>query len=485
MATNPIQDVTFGTALQLSLNNYYDLLKAQVGGLNANEYLQLKLVADVLDMSTDYPWFSLLQLLLRSDQAIEPTATSDVILATAVTLAAEYENFLRQLVTYVVQVNLSDDDQKTVNALQLKLDGLRTQNMTWAINDRTSWVSYANAMGYDPGDKDMFFQWDAAYGHGAQIQDGFQQMNSAQFQINALLNKKWPEPADIEIVNAQAAFYELQMKMCYVLFPDAMYSQSSQFSLEYFTQMQQVDTALFTSRRVISWDKSVDFMKNAGAGSFAAHFDSSTNSSTSITSDWGGSASVSYAFISVNASASEHTQIQNDFSHATTMDLSAAATYKVGLVFPAWFQPSLFVNKRVIDNIQSFTQFFGPDGSLLYYPSHLICVRGFKAVFGSSQNWTYDYQHNFSASGGGGFNVCGIGFGGSASYSNSQKEHTVSQSNTTLTIADDPATIRFVGYGLTKNNVHAAALAGGVATSLGTSVTDSIRKAVLLDADIK
>jgi hypothetical protein len=402
------------------------------------------------------------------------------VLATGITLASVYEQFLRQLVTYVVQINLSDGDQKKVNELQLQIDSLKTQNLTWVEQDRATWVSYANAMGYNPGDKDMFFQWDAQYGHGAQLQNGFQQINSIQFQINTILDKQWPEPADIDIVNAQIAFYESQMRMCWVLFPDAMYSERAQFSLEFFTQLQQIDTAMYTSRRVISWDKSVDFMKTSGGGSFTAHFDSSTSTSTSITSDWGGSSSASYGFISVNANASEHTQIQTDFSHATSLDLSAAATYKVGLVFPGWFQPSLFSNKRVTDNIKDFAQFLGPNGSLLYYPSHLICVRGFKASFGSTQNWTYDYQHNFSASGGGGLNVCGISFGGSASYSNSEKEHTVSQSNTTLTIADDQATVRFVGYGLTKNTVYPTQVALLTRNALGSNVLQSLHDAVLI-----
>src|SRR5207244_4305617 len=115
--------------------------------------------------------------------------------------------------------------------------------------------------------------------------------------------------------------------------------------------------------------------------------------------------------------------------------------------------PTLFEHKRVKDNIHDFEQFFGPKGTLLYFPTHLILVRGFKVEFTSTQNWSFDYQHKFSASGGGGFNAFGISFGGSGSYSNEQKEHKVDVSNTKLTIADDPTTIRFVGYDVKKNTV--------------------------------
>jgi hypothetical protein len=78
-ATDPVQPVSFGTALNISLNNYYDLLKAHIGGLAANEYLQLKLIADPVDISdTDaskggYRWWSYYNLLNRSDLSISPT----------------------------------------------------------------------------------------------------------------------------------------------------------------------------------------------------------------------------------------------------------------------------------------------------------------------------------------------------------------------------------------------------------------------------
>ena len=49
MADSPVRDVPFGEALNISLDNYYDLLKSQVGGLRADEFLQLKLVADTVD----------------------------------------------------------------------------------------------------------------------------------------------------------------------------------------------------------------------------------------------------------------------------------------------------------------------------------------------------------------------------------------------------------------------------------------------------
>src|SRR5690349_5249101 len=104
MADSPIKEVPFSQALTVSLNNYYDLLKSQVGGLATEEYLQLKLVADALDISeTKHKWYSYYNLLRRSDQAIAPTPVSGVVMTAPSDLVRVYERFLRQLRTYVVK----------------------------------------------------------------------------------------------------------------------------------------------------------------------------------------------------------------------------------------------------------------------------------------------------------------------------------------------------------------------------------------------
>ncbi len=41
---SPIKPVSVGKALNVTLDNYYDLIKAQVGGLKTQEFLQLKLL---------------------------------------------------------------------------------------------------------------------------------------------------------------------------------------------------------------------------------------------------------------------------------------------------------------------------------------------------------------------------------------------------------------------------------------------------------
>jgi hypothetical protein len=113
----------------------------------------------------------------------------------------------------------------------------------------------------------------------------------------------------------------------------------------------------------------------------------------------------------------------------------------------------LFQHKRITANAKEFAEFFGSQGSLRFYPTHIILVRGFSSAFESSQKWTYDYVHNFSASAGGGFSVFGINFGSSETYSSHEEQHNIDQSNTKLTFADGDSTLRFVGYVVQRNTV--------------------------------
>lgn len=473
---NPIKDITFGSALNITLNNYYDLLKNQVGGLATEEYLQLKLVADTLDISEEkYKWFSYYNLVRRSDQAIEPSPVSGTVMTAVSTLAAEYEKFLRQLRSYIVRASLSADDQKKLAALDLDLERTKQQMRDWVKLDRADWKENAEAMGYQVGDMNAYIQWSNYYGHLRDIEQAMRRIREFEFDKKTILDKEYPEPSDREVINAEFDFENPTMRLRYPTYPDSEYPNGSQFNLTYLAMLPLGSSGMFDDRRMVSWNMSLGTMQTSEAGKFSAHFDRTTSQSDSVKTDWGYSGSVTYSFIKVSANVSESTQIQNDFSQGTAIDVSAAAAYKMAITYPPWFRPSLFNHKRVVDNIHDFEPFFGPNGSLLYVPTHLILVRGFKVEFTASQNWTYDYKRKFSASHGGGFNVFGIGFGSSASYSKEQKEHTIDVSNTKLTIADDPKTIRFVGYAVKKTTVFHPEVVNRIALSLGNEAVNSLQ----------
>lgn len=454
MPYNPVQEVPVGTALKISLDNYYDLLKAQVGNLAADEFFQLKLVADTVDISEqDYRWFSYYNLLRRSDQAIEPIPVSGNITTAASDLASVYARFIRKLRSYVVMGVLSKEDQQQLAAWDLQLGRVRDQLRDYSILDRTNWKEHAELMGYSVGDTSAYQQWSIYNGHQSEIAALMEQIRELTFRKKTITDKQYPEPSDREVVEAEWDLDSIGMRLRYPIHPDNEYPTGKQFTVTYLAGLPLGSSGQFDDRRVITWDKTLQFMKGNTAGAFTARFDNSTAASSSIESDWKTSAGARYGFIRVRASASEHTQISEDFKRVTAIELSAKASYKVGILYPKWFRPSLFEHKRVKDNIQDFAEFFGEKGSLLYHPTQLVFVRGFKSQFSSSQNWTYDYKRKFGASAGGGFNVFGIGFGGSGSYTNDTKQHNVNSSGTTLTIEDDANTLRFVGYILQKNTV--------------------------------
>lgn len=453
---DPVQNVPINTALSVSLNNYYDILKNQIGGLGSNEFLQLKLVADPVDISAaDYPWFSYYNLLIRSDLAVDPTPLSTVVMTSAARLSDLYRDFLRLLRNYVVIGVLSSDDQTTLNTIDSDEDNLRTTILQYVALDRQNWKTYADIMGLQPGDNSAYLSWVTSNGHLGQIQQAAQQIVNLEFQRRTILNKQFPNPSDQEIVDTENLYYSLSMRLDYPYYTDSTYLPEK-LTLQYLSQLSLASNgapnAQFDNRLALAWDQSLQFVQTTGAGSFVASMDRNTQNSSSISTDWNASASVGFAFISANASASEQKQIQEDFSKLTALSIEGASAFKLQINYPEWFKPNLFSNQRVLENPAAFTKFLGPQGSLLYYPTHLVLVRGFKSEFKSSQNWTFDYHDRYSASGGGGFNCFGISFGSSASYTNDVKQHSVDQAGTKLTIKDDPNTIRFVGYCLHKND---------------------------------
>lgn len=51
--SSPVKEITFGQATKFSLDNYYEILKQKAGQLAAGELLQLKVIADTIDLSAD------------------------------------------------------------------------------------------------------------------------------------------------------------------------------------------------------------------------------------------------------------------------------------------------------------------------------------------------------------------------------------------------------------------------------------------------
>jgi hypothetical protein len=460
--------ISLGSALKVTLDNYYDLLKTQVGGLNADEFLQMKLVADPLDISSEsYPYWSMYNLLERSDLGIEPSPVAGEIEVGAEELHRIYGRFLQRLRGYVLRRELEPEEHAAVADIDVELERVKDLASEYFEKEFTRWERYCTLRSVDLGDKSHYIQWSSRYGYLRQLEDLNRRERQLLFDRKSIIDRQYDDPEDREIIDAEFEFENPGMRLRYPIFPDSQYEDRDKFSLEWLAMLPLGSTGLYEDRRVIGWNVSVATMQGTVAGQFNASWDRNTAESSSIKTDWSTGASGTYYFIKANASASEQRAIEEDFKTSTQIGLEAKAAYKVTLQYPAWFQPHLFRHKRVKENIRDFEDFFGPDGTLLYYPTGILVVRGFGATFTNSQSWTYDYSRRFSASGGGGFNVGPISFGSKASYSSNVKEHKVDKAGTTLKFSDDESTLRFVGYVAKKNKVWDDIIAFSVIDELG------------------
>lgn len=479
-AASPVQDISFGEALNVSLNNYYDLLKASVGGLAANEYLQLKLVADPVSLNDQkasaggYRWWSYWNLIERSDHAISPTPIDSQVQVSALKLADIYGQFLDVLIGYVALKNLSSQDQNDLADIGMKIRSLIEINEKLTIDDQMRWKRYADLMGYAYGDRSQYLRWAQRNGNSTEIENNNIQLDVQAGRRKTILNKQYSHPDDKTIVAASALFDSQTIQMAYPIHPDYTYEDGDQFSPSYLSRLGGTITGMFDSRRVISWQMTIADILKMKAGEFSATFDKTTGKSTSIVTDWSASGSGGWGFIRASASTSSHTEIQEDFKKALNVKLAAKSAFRVNIIYPAWFQASLFSCVHVAENPKAFIRFFGDKGSLLYYPTALLLVRGFSVAFESSQDWKYDYKNNFSAGGGGGFSAFGFNFGAKANYSQQTKEHQVDQSNTKLTFGDDENTIRFVGFAVAKNVKFSTLVDEAIEKSLGKAHFDTL-----------
>jgi hypothetical protein len=467
-----VRPIQFGEALKVSLDNYYDLLKTQVGGLGADEFLQLKLVADPVDLDdAKYRYWSNYNLLNRSDVAIEPVPVSGTILTSADQLNKVYGRFLQRLRKYAVKKQLTPAQQAAMDDLDMKIQRNKDLADDYADKDYQKWTRYCQHTGKKLGDTSAYIQWSINFGYSREISNTVETLKQLYFDRKTIEDQQYADPEDREVVDAEFDYNSLQMRLRYPNRPDYEYSNKALFSWEYFAQLPEGSSAIYDDRRAITWNVSVATMMTTEAGGFAAHYDHATESSSTITTDWGHTGSVGYGLLSVNDSISDHKQISEDFKTTTSVDLAAKSAYKSAIVYPAWFRAELFRHKRVKENIRDFEDFFGPTGVLRYYPIYLILVRGFSSKFENAQAWTYDYDHKFDASVGGGFNICGINFGGNQTYGSHTQEHKIDTAGTTLKIADAETTLRFVGYVVKKNTLWDQVVRFAPIDELGHAVT--------------
>ncbi|MBS0206782.1 MAG: hypothetical protein JSS49_28240 [Planctomycetes bacterium] len=256
-----VQPVALSEALKISLNNYYDILKNQVGGLGSDEFLQLKLVADPIDINdSKYRYWSQYNLLQRSDLAIEPVPVSGTILTSADQLSQVYGGFLQRLRNYVIRKELSSEQQAQVADLDQKIARKKQQAREYQKSEMADWRDYCQTYGTKPGDMSTYIQWSVNFGYSKEITEIVRDLKQLYFDKKTILDKQYADPEDRQVVDAEFDYESLQMRLRYPIHPDYEYSEAAQFSLEYLARLPEGSSALYDDRRALTWNVSLPVM---------------------------------------------------------------------------------------------------------------------------------------------------------------------------------------------------------------------------------
>ena len=441
---NPLDDYKATFAL------FYDVVKEQLGSLGSLQFIQIKAVAEQLDISKSYPWFGYYNYLNRTDLLLEPVPVSDTMSASGRTLSEEYGRFVNAAMEFVEVKELDPETIAKIDDLLIRQENCRIEVERLVDRDYTSWEKYASRRGIPLGDSGAFQQWSNAYGHASELAKLQAQILNIAGDIARLRSREFSNPDQKEIKDTYNQVVSPGSRIRYPRRTDTEYP-GVQFSLPYLAGLPYGSTALYDDRHVVFPDRSIEEVTSGTIGAFSVQFDRHREASSAMSQDWGVSGGASYGWFSVSANASSHTQISEDFRKTSSVTIGAKSCSAIPANARPWFTQNLFKNKIIVDNAASFGRYFGAAGTLLYYPVSLIVVRGFTVKFKSSQSWTYDYQHNFSTGGSGSMRAFGIGWGGGYSYSESHAEHKVEQSGDELIFSDGDNTLRVIGFVAQKN----------------------------------
>jgi len=253
--SDPVQPISLSSALKTSLDNFYDLLKTSAG-VAQNELLQLRLAADLLDISDDrtpaskggYEWFTYHNLLDRSDKQILPSPVSpdpNGAQVNANMLSTVYGAFLQKLRGFVVKTALSADDQKKVADINGLITQDKIQYEKLAKDDRDRWVQHCLDTGGDVTDRNAYLSWSAAWGNMREIKTTLDDLKDQYFSLKTILDRQYKDPSDRAIVDAEFDYNNLLMKASYPNKPDFDYSDGDKFDIVYLINLGTSGTGAF------------------------------------------------------------------------------------------------------------------------------------------------------------------------------------------------------------------------------------------------
>ena len=437
---------------KLTLDHFYSLVKSQVSNLQADQYIQLQAGAVQLDVDKEkYPWFSLSNLNHFFDVRLAPTPVSDsLVLLSGAKLSTEYILMLSDLLSLVEFKELDQLTIDKIEKLEAKVRNNGTRIGTLLTRRGEDWKIYASNSMIELGDLAKFHHWSQGHHTTRDIYALSQEQARDQSLVTALRIRKYNDPSDQAIVDAYAAATSPGERMRYPRHEDSLYGdEAKKFNAFYFGMLPDNDSNMFVNRQLITTKVSLGEIEATTIGALSETITKQSSANSTITTDWSSSANVSYGPFSMSASVSSHEKIKEDFKHTESITVGAKSIQAIKFE-ATWFRPGIYENKLIGKNRRLFEQYFGKDGSLAYYPTHLIVVRGLNLKFTSSQDWQYDYESDLSVGGSASIKIFGVGFGGGGNYSQSKRSQKIEKRGHDL-LLDDGENIRIIGYVATRN----------------------------------
>lgn len=448
---DPLKD--FG----LSMDHFYSLVKKYAGDLNANSYLQLQATALPLDLNVEYPWFSLGSMNTIADTRLDPSPVSDgLILRSGDKFSRQYQVFMRDLISLVEVKELDTQTREQISMLETRINNntelreikLRRRWELWRVEAETHLYKLEDAV--------TFEHWSQGQAITREIYELNESTVRDQTMLYALRVRIYKDSAHQAVVDAYAKATSPAGRSRYPVYEDKLYGEeSAKFNAVYFAKLPDNDSNLFANRQNMFGLSTLGDITTTNSGAFDDSITKFSQANNTITTDWSTSGSGGWGPFRVRASASSHEMIKDDFSKTESLLVGCKSVQAIEMDPSMWYEPSIFRNKLIDENQAMFETYFGKSGSLLYYPSHLVIGRGFHVTFKSSQEWSYNYESDFSASGGGSARIFGIGFGGGANYSRKVREQKVERRGHDL-IMDDGDNLRILGFIAVKNEAFEA-----------------------------
>ena len=444
---NPLAD------FNLTFDHFYQFVKRSAGP-EKKQLIQIRAAAEPLDLALAYPWFSYYSYLLKMDTRIEPQpvtdkSTEETFGLTDGQLSYEYGRFLDDAVSLIELTELSASVRLQIAGYDQQIHVLQEQAAKLVEEDTVRWPKYAAAMGFNVGDGSAFSQWWLKLGNGSLLSTTQEKIEDLEGAQEKLRLGQYVDADQKAIFDTFKQFKSFGSRLRWPRIPDTRYKVvdgTPPFTPDYLFKLATGNSPLFADRHYFFPGSSLDKMISTTLGGFSETLRHSAQSTSSISSDWHVSGTGGFAWFSASVDASEQTALTEDLKNTQSITISCKSLQKIPFDAAPWFNPGLFNSSIVLANPKKFLRYFGPNGTLRYYPASLLIARGMKLEFESSSDYTYDYKKKFSMNSSGSFRFFGVSIGAGGGHTSNQADQTVESNGHHLTLDDGESNFRVIGY---------------------------------------